>query len=121
MVDVYQNPPTQGAADLGLIPLNMPADQARARIEALKADPEWVKRHVGGSIETKNELARLMEIAHAPAAGSITLGGPSQEAQLSDQASWAEMNFDVPPAVIQQIRERTPISQQEYRQTVARK
>jgi hypothetical protein len=112
--------PVVGAvADLAL-PM-MPADQARTRIAQLLADPAYVKKHLDGSHETKEELRQLHEFSHRPEPGAIITGLPTPEVQLADQAEWAEANFDVPSAVIQQIRERTPISREEYKQTVARK
>jgi hypothetical protein len=107
------------AADLAA-PLT-PAEQAVAKIAELKGNSDWLKRHLNGSQETRQEMASLHELAYAPAPGSVISGMPTHEAQLADQAEWAANNYDVPPEVIQQIRDRTPISEQEYKQTVARK
>ena len=57
------------------------AEQAVARIAALRADPAWVKLHLSGDAGTRTELAHLHELAYKPTPGSITVGGPTLEAQ----------------------------------------
>jgi hypothetical protein len=117
MTDGAPSPAPGAAADL----VPTPADQARAQIEALKADPAWVQKHLAGSHETKAELARLHEIAYAPAQGSIRVGGPTPEAQRAEQADHLGIMSDLPAAVIDQVRQGQPVTAEEYRLAVGRK
>lgn len=107
------------AADL-MAPAS-PAEQARSQIEALKANPEWVKRHLSGDHETRHELARLHEIASQPIPGSIIMGGPSPEAQRAETADHLSTLFDLSPAILDEIRQGKPASIDEHRLAVGRK
>jgi hypothetical protein len=98
-----------------------PAEQAVAKIAALKADPDFVKRHLGGDHETRAELARLHEIAYTPAEGSITVGGPSIEAQRSEQADHLGTMSDLSGGVLDHVRTGAAVSADEYRMAVAKK
>lgn len=114
---------SQGAAvDLSLpSPPAMPADQARARIAELKANPDFVKRHLGGDHATREELARLHEFAYAPAQGSISMGGPTPEAQRAEQAEHLGTLSDLSADVLEHVRTGAAVSADEYRLAVAKK
>jgi hypothetical protein len=107
-------------ADL-LSPPNGPAEQARTQIESLKQDASWVKRHLSGDHETRNELARLHELAYAPAQGSITMGGPTPEAQRAEMADHLGTLSDLPPDVLTHVRTGGSVTADEYRMAVAKK
>jgi hypothetical protein len=107
-VDLIQPPTTE-------------ADKARAQIAELKANPEWVKRHLGGDHTTRAELARLHEIAFTPEPGSITMGGPTPEAQRAEMADHLGNLFDVSTAVLDEIRQGKPASVEDHRLAVGRK
>jgi hypothetical protein len=111
----------QGAAADLMLPPAMPADQARARIAELKSDPAFVKRHLSGDNETREHLARLHEFAFAPAPGSITVGGPTPEAQRAEQADHLGTLSDLSADVLDHVRTGAPVSQDEYRMAVAKK
>ena len=111
----------QGAATDLMLPPAMPADQARARIAELKADPSFVKRHLSGDHETREHLARLHEFAYAPAPGSITMGGPTPEAQRAEQADHLGTLSDLSADVLDHVRQGAAVSQDEYRMAVAKK
>jgi hypothetical protein len=108
------------AADLLSGPA-MPADQARTKIAELTANPDWVKRHLGGDHETKAELQRLHEIAFQPAPGSIITGTPPIEAQLNEQAAHLGTMSDVSDDVLDHVRTGASVSASEYRLAVAKK
>jgi hypothetical protein len=113
--------PAPGAvADLMTLPTT-PAQQAQAKIIELKANPDWVKRHVDGSVETKAELQKLHELASQPEQGAIISGTVTPEMQWAETAAHLETVGDLPPAVIEEIRQGKPASAQEYRLAVARK
>jgi outer membrane biogenesis lipoprotein LolB len=110
-------------ADLGIVAgAPTTAEQAQARIEQLKAgaDPDWLKRHVDGSLETRNELERLHEIIHRQPAGAVVTD-PTVEQARSETADHLSATADLPPAVIEQIRTGTPVSQTEYQLAKNRK
>jgi hypothetical protein len=111
--------PIGAAVDL-TAPLT-PAEAAAAKIIELKNTPAWVQQHLAGSHETKAELARLHSIVCQPAAGSIIDGGPSPEAQWGQVADHLEAVGDLSAAVIQEIREGKPASQEEFRLATNRK
>jgi hypothetical protein len=110
-----------GGAAADLIPTNLPADQARAKIAELTQNPDWVKRHLSGDHETKTELARLHEIAFRPAPGSIISGAPSIEAQREETAAHLGTLTDIPADVLEHVRTGASVSADEYRMAVARK
>jgi hypothetical protein len=109
------------AAAADLLPPATPADQARAQIEALKANPEWVKRHLGGDHATREELARLHELTHTPAPGSIISGMPTAAAQNAEMADHLSTLFDISPGIMEEIRQGKPASLDEHRLAVGRK
>lgn len=118
MTDVA--PATGAVADL-MTPPATPAQQAQAKIIELKSNPEWVKRHIDGSHETKAELARLHELAYQPDQGDIISGAPTPEAQWAEAAAYLETMGDFSPEIIDEIRQGKPASAQEYKLAVARK
>jgi hypothetical protein len=111
--------PQGAAADLAT-PLT-PAEQAVARIAELKADPDFVKRHVDGDHQTKAELARLHEIAFQPTANSIISGAPSHEQQWGEVADHLSLAGDLSAGVIEEIRRGQPGDAETYRLAVNRK
>jgi hypothetical protein len=110
-----------GSAAADLIPANLPADQAQAQIAELKADPEFVKRHLSGSHETREQLAKLHELAFKPAPGSIMFGGPTIEAQREESAAHLGTITDVPADVLEHVRTGAAVTADEYRLAVAKK
>jgi len=98
-----------------------PAEQAVARIAELKADPDFVKRHIDGDHETKAELARLHEIAFLPSMGSIISGAPSHEEQWAETAAHLSTVAELSDGILEEIRQGKPASALEYRLAVARK
>lgn len=113
--------PAGGAAVDLIPPPSTPADQARAQIEALKTNPEWVKKHLSGDHETRQELARLHEIAFQPVPGSIISGGPSVETQREDEAAHLGMLSDLSADVLEHVRTGAAVSAYEFRMAVAKK
>jgi hypothetical protein len=115
MTDVPQG----AAADLAT-PLT-PAEQAVARIAELKSDPDFVKRHVDGSHETRAELQKLHELAYQPTANSIISGAPTDEQQWGEVADHLSLAGDLSAGVIEEIRQGKPGPSEEYRLAVNRK
>lgn len=113
------------AVDLGLAsgtPAPQPTgpDQARAFLEARKADPDWVKKHIAGDHEARAEFERLTQMMHALPAGTTITGGPSIEQQRNQQADWlADQGED--PAIVEQVRKGTPELADVYMQAVGMK
>jgi len=120
VTDQVQIPP-MAAADLMMIPQNMRADEARARIEELKADPNFVKRHLSGDHETKAHLETLHQIAFEPAPGSVMIGGPTLEAQREATAAHLGTMTDISADVLDHVRTGASVSEDEYRLAVAKK
>lgn len=116
MTDALQG----AAADLMPGPTT-PADTARAKIAELKADPDFVKRHLSGDLNTREELTRLHELAYTPAEGSISMGGPTPAAVRAEMADHLSTLSDLPAAVIEQIKSGAPVSADEFRLAVGRK
>ena len=114
-------PVAQGAAADLELPATMPADVARARIAEAKANPDFVKRHLSGDHSTREYLSRLHEFAWAPPPGSITMGGPTPEAQRAEQADHLGTLSDLSADVLDHVRTGAAVSQDEYRLAVARK
>jgi hypothetical protein len=97
-------------------------EAARAKIEALKANPEWVKRHVAGSHETKEEMRLLHEQMHALPAGTIISGAPSIEQQRNEIADWlAENGHGLDAEVIDQVRHGIPESAEVHQEAASLK
>lgn len=113
-------PAPGAAADLLSGPAT-PAQQAMARIAELKNDAAYIKRHVNGDHETAAEFRRLHEIAFQPAPGSVISGAPTPEAQRIETAEHLSLTADLPPAVIEQIRQGQPVSLSEYRLAAGRR
>jgi hypothetical protein len=114
--------PAGAVVDLGLpLPETMPADQARARIAELKSDSAFIKKHLSGDHSTRETLARLHEFAYAPAPGSVTMGGPTVEAQRAEQADHLGTLSDLSADVLDHVRTGAAVSQNEYRMAVAKK
>jgi hypothetical protein len=120
MTDGTSAPAPGAAADL-MTPPQTVAEQARATLEAHKADPEWTRKYLAGDHEARAEMLRLTEAMHAPVHGQISIGGPSPEYQRNDQAEHLAATGDLPPAVVEQIRRGDPVSADEYRMAVGRK
>jgi hypothetical protein len=77
------SPPT-AAADLALTP----AAEVQVQIDALKANPEWVAKHLSGSAETQAEMRKLHELKHQHEQAEIgrlliAAGAPTVEQQLA--------------------------------------
>lgn len=115
-----ETPAAGAAADLMPLPTTA-ADAARAQIAELKANPEWVKRHFDGDLATREEMARLHEIAFTPTPGSIMMGGPTPEEQRAEMADHLGTQFDVSSAVLDEIRQGKPASLEEHRLARGRK
>jgi hypothetical protein len=97
------------------------ADAALAQIEALKQNPDWVEKHLGGSHETRAELQKLHEVAFQPAPGSTISGAPTLEAQWNETAHQLSLEGNLSAAVIEEIRAGKPAGAEEYRLAVGRK
>lgn len=108
---------TSAAADLALTP----ADEAVAKIAALKADPSWVQKHLSGDHETAAELRQLHELAFSPAPSSIISGAPTVEAQWAETAAHLALAGDLSAGVIEEIKQGKPAGAEEYRLAVGRK
>jgi hypothetical protein len=96
-----------------------PADANRtaasAQLERLKADPEFVKRHLSGDHATKAEIEKLCTIIAAPREGTTLQGGPTAEAQRADAADFMAANgHGLSPQHIAEIRNGTPNSPEIY-------
>jgi hypothetical protein len=111
--------PPAAAADLVLTP----GQEARAQIQAMKADPATAKRWIDGDPATLAKIKELQaaEFAHNYTTGQLMIGGPSPEQAAQETAHYLEQTTGFPAAVIDQVRNRTPISIDEYRMSVARK
>jgi hypothetical protein len=76
-----------------------------AQIAALKADPEWVKRHCAGDHETADQMRQLHERAYAPTPGVTQYSGPTIEQQRSQMANhYADLGPGLPAGVVEEIR-----------------
>ena len=106
-------------ADVAALPAA--ADTARTELDRLKADKDWVARHMSGDHNTKADVERLSAIIAAPPAGTTMHGGPTVEAQRNEQADWVAENFPVSQAVIEEIKSGAPETPEIYRQAVALK
>lgn len=116
MTDAPALSPGGAAADL----MPTAADHARAELEALKNDPEWVKKHLAGSHETQAKVRELAEKMHTPAPGSVISGAPSLDQQAVQTADHLAETTDYSPEIIDHVRYRRPISSEEYRMSVGR-
>src|SRR5579872_4564738 len=96
------------------------ADNARVELEALKANPEWVKKHLAGDHNTKADVERLSAIIAAPRAGATMHGGPTVEEQRSEMANYVE-SMGVSPGVVKQVREGISETDLTYKQAVGLK
>jgi hypothetical protein len=76
--------PPAAAADLVMTP----AAEVQGKIDALKANPEWVAKHLGGSAETRAEMRNLHELKYQHEQAElgrlwIAAGAPTAEQQLA--------------------------------------
>jgi hypothetical protein len=110
------------AADLGIPGASPDAAAAHTELEALKANPEWVKRHLSGDHTTKAEVEKLVERMHARPAGSVQVGAASLQEQRNEVADFlAETGPGLAPEHIQEIREGRANSPEIYRQAISLK
>jgi hypothetical protein len=91
------------AVDLGLQSAepNAPAtdaDRVAQELAQLKADSEFVRRHVQGSHETADQINKLIERMHRPAPGSVTFAA----------------DIGLSAAHIEEIRRNDRVSQEIY-------
>jgi hypothetical protein len=106
-----------GAAPAPPAQANHAAD-ARAKIEALKADGEWTKRYLSGDV---NAVARWKELhqLEANAGGRFQVGGMSpQEQRDLGAARLAELGL--PEAIVEHHRSGGTVSAEEFRLAQAR-
>jgi hypothetical protein len=95
-----------------------PAAQARAEIQMLKQNPEWVKRYFDGDLGAAEQLKALQLQEHSYATGAVITGLPPPETQRASEAdTLAEMGL--PPDVTEHYRSGQPVSASEYQQAVA--
>jgi hypothetical protein len=106
-----------GSRPPAAVPAAAPSDAevAAGELAALKANPDWVSKHLQGSAETRAELEKLVERMHARPAGSVQLGAGDAQAQRNQVADYmAEAAVGLSPAHIQEIRDGTPNSPEIY-------
>jgi hypothetical protein len=115
------------AQDLGIagadpIAPSTDADRARVELETLKASPEFVKQHLGGSHETRDQIEKLVQRIHTPPPGSVTFGAASLEQQRNQVADdLAETGPGLSEAHVIEIRLGLPNSPEIYREALSKK
>jgi hypothetical protein len=107
-----------------------PADANRAaaatRLEFLKNDSEFARRHLGGTpaeqAATRAEIEKLATIIAMPREGTTMHGGPTTEAQRADAAdTLANGNLGLSEAHLQEVRNGTPNSPAIYAEAMRMK
>ena len=107
-VSAVFNPPAPPPAS------SLTREQAAAQIESLKADREWTDRYLKGGAA---ELKQMRELTQRVTTSTGDLAA-DQDARLVAQreqqiATW-QRTADLPPAVVDQLRNQSPVSRQEY-------
>lgn len=102
--------------DVPPVPPAPPTRQAALdQIAALKADPNWSERYLKGDSSAKAQFQRLHATAYEP--GGNADPGHDAASRLQHSEVWRK-EADLPADVLAQVRERRPVSADEYRAAV---
>jgi hypothetical protein len=86
---------------------------ATAEIARLKADPAFHQRLLKGEADALNIVAQLQRTLNSPT--QVVIGGEPNPAEIQQRLdSWTAF-ADLDPAVTEQIRNGTPVSQAEFK------
>jgi len=114
MSDAIPQPVTMTAEQIGA----MTPEQVGARRTAMLADPEWREKYLKGDVAARTEFTEV----HKRIAAAVDVGGVQARQEQEDHlAAHLQEHAFVAPEIIQQIRERRAVSQEEYRMARAAK
>ena len=111
------SPPPGATADLAMTP----GQEARAQIQLLKQNPEWLKRYFEGDPAAKAQLKDLQtrEHEHNYSTGQLLFGGPSAQEQRDHGAARLE-ELGLSKAIVDHHRSGGTVSAEEFRLAQAR-
>jgi hypothetical protein len=108
--------PPGATADLAMTP----AEQTRAERQALKQDPDWLKRYNAGDLQAHRQLQQLQLKEHQQleAQNALRFGGPSAQDQRNAEAETLR-SMGVSEAVVEHYRIHGTVSAEEHRRASA--